>query len=95
MREGRKVSQRIVRHIGVAEIKVELTALKELGEIINVGIQCERQSSRVPQKKLADLANEARRNETKKGPPVVIEEFHEGRRVVTGFYQAYGAVYRS
>ena len=94
VREGRKVSQRIVRHIGVAESEAGVAKLLELGEIIKVEVRCERQPSLVPQETLVDLAVEARREKAKTGPPVVIEKTHEERRVVTGFHEAYGAVYR-
>ncbi len=94
VREGRKVSQRIVRHVGVAKTDAELEELMELGETIKVEIRCERQPSLLPQEKLVDLAIETRREKAKAGPPVVIEETREEHRVVTGFHEAYGAVYR-
>ena len=94
VREGRKVSQRIVRHVGVAKTDADLEELMELGETIKVGIRCERQPSLLPQEKLVDLAIKTRREKAKKGPPVVIEETREEHRVVTGFHEAYGAVYR-
>ena len=96
VREGQTVSQRIIRHIGVASCKTdaELEKFMELGETIKVGIRCERQPSLLPQEKLVDLAIETRREKAKTGPPVVIEETREERRVVTGFHEACGAVYR-
>ena len=94
VREGRKVSQRIVRHVGVAKTDAELEELMELGETIKVGIRCERQPSLLPQEKLVDLAIKTRREKAKKGPPVVIEETREEHRVVTGFHEACGAVHR-
>ena len=94
VREGRKVSQRIVRHVGIAKTDAELEELMELGETIKVEIRCERQPSLLPQEKLVDLAIETRREKAKAGPPVVIEETREEHRVVTGFHEAYGAVYR-
>ncbi len=94
VREGRKVSQRIVRHVGVAKTDAELEKLMELGETIKVELRCERQPSLLPQEKLVDLAIETRREKAKAGPPVVIEETREEHRVVTGFHEAYGAVYR-
>ena len=94
VREGRKVSQRIVRHVGVAKTDAELEKLMELGEVIKVEAQCERQPSLLPQEKLVALALEARREKAKKGPPVVIEKTREEHRVVTGFHEACGAVYR-
>ena len=42
VREGRKVDQRIVRHIGVAKTEAGLEELPELGETIKVEIRCER-----------------------------------------------------
>ena len=94
VREGRKAGQRIIRHIGVAKTDAELEKFMELGETIKVGIRCERQPSLLPQEKLVDLAIETRREKAKTGPPVVIEETREERRVVTGFHEACGAVYR-
>ena len=94
MREGRKAGQRIVRHIGVAESEAGVAKLLELGEIIKVEVRCERQPSLVPQETLVDLAVEVRREKAKTGPPVVIEKTREERRVVTGFHEACGAVYR-
>ena len=94
VREGQTVSQRIIRHIGVAKTDAELEKLMELGETIKVGIRCERQPSLLPQEKLVDLAIKTRREKAKTGPPVVIEETREERRVVTGFHEACGAVYR-
>ena len=93
VREGQTAGQRIVRHIGVAESEAGVEKLKELGETIKVEIRCERQPSLLPQEKLVDLALEARREKAKKGPPVVIEQTREERRVVTGFHEACGAVY--
>ena len=94
VREGRKVSQRIVRHIGVAKTEAKLDELVRLGETLKVEIQCERQPSLIAQEKLVDLAVEARKAKAKEGPPVVIEQTREERRVVTGFHEAYGSVYR-
>ena len=94
VREGKKVRQRIVRHVGVAETEAELEKLKELGETIKVGLRCERQQPLLPRKKLVRLAIEARREKARKGPPVAIEQIREERRITTGFHEAYGAVYR-
>ena len=56
MRSGKKVSQRIVRHLGVAKTGTQLEKLKELGEVVKAEIQCELRSSLIPPKDLADLA---------------------------------------
>ena len=61
--------------------------LKELGETVKVGIRRERQPSRLPQETLV-------REKAKKGPPVVIEETREERRVAAVFHDACGAVHR-
>ena len=94
VRNGRKVSQRIVRHVGVAENEAELAKLKELGEVLKAEAQCERKPSVIPHENLAELAIRALRAGNRKGPPVAIEETHEEHRVVTGFQEAYGVVYR-
>ena len=94
VREGQKVGQRIVRHVGVAKSEAELEKLMELGETVKVGIRCERQPSLLTQEKLVDPAIKTRREKAKKDPPVVIEETCEEHRVVTGFHEACGAVHR-
>ena len=94
VREGQTAGQRIVRHVGVAEADAGVEKLMELGETIKVGIRCERQPSLIPQEKLVDLAIETRREKAKTDPQVVIEKTREERRVVTGFHEACGAVYR-
>ena len=94
VRSGKKVSQRIVRHIGIAENETELAKLKELGELMKAEARCERQPSVIPQEDLVELAIKARRTGGRKGPRVAVEETSEEHRVVTGFHEAYGAVYR-
>ena len=94
VRNGKKVSQRIVRHIGVAENEDELAKLKELGEVLKAEAECEQKPSMIPHENLAELAIKALRAGNRKGPPVLIEETHEEHRVVTGFQEAYGVVYR-
>ena len=94
VRNGKKVSQRIVRHIGVARSKAELDKLMELGEVVKAEVQCERRPSLIPPEDLAELAIRARRLGGKKGPLVEIEKTREERRIVTGIHEAYGTVYR-
>ena len=94
VRSGRKVSQRIVRHIGIADNEAELAKLKELGEVMKAEAQSDRQPSVIPQEDLVELAIKARRTGGSKGPRVAVEETSEEQRVVTGFQEAYGAVYR-
>ena len=93
-RDGRKVSQRIVRHVGVARTEAQLAKLKELGEVMKVSVQSERQPSLVSPEKLASMAIKAQRTGGKKGRSVRINEAREEHRVITGFDEAYGAVYR-
>ena len=94
VRSGKKVSQRIVRHIGVARSDAQLEKLMELGEVVKADVQCERQPSLLAPEELSEMAIKARRAGARKGPPVAIEETREVGRVVTGIHEAYGAVYR-
>ena len=94
VRNGNKVSQRIVRHIGVARNEVELANLMKLGEVVKAEAQCEQQPSEIPHEDLVGLAIEALLVGGKKGPSVAIKETHEEHRVVTGLREAYGVVYR-
>ena len=94
VRNGTKVSQRIIRHLGVAKTEAQMDKLKELGEVVKAEVQCERRPSLIPPEELADLAIIAGQSGGKKGPPVFIEKTREEHRIITGIHEAYGAVYR-
>lgn len=94
VRDGKKVRQHILRHLGVAKSEAQLEKLKEFGEVVKAEIQCERRLSLIPPKDLADLAIAAGKTGGKEGPLVAVEKAREERRIVTGVHEAYGAVYR-
>ena len=94
VRSGKKVSQRIVRHIGVARSDAQLERVMELGEVVKAEVECERQPSLLAPEDLAAMAIRARRAGARKGPPVTVEKTREEGRVATGVHEAYGAVYR-
>lgn len=94
VRSGKKVSQRIVRHIGVARSDAQLERVMELGEVVKAEVECERQPSLLAPEDLAAMAIRARRAGARKGPPVAVEKTREEGRVATGVHEAYGAVYR-
>ena len=94
VRSGKKVSQRIVRHIGVARSDAQLERVMELGEVVKAEVECERQPSLLAPEDLAAMAIKARRAGARKGPQVTIQKTRKAGRVATGVHEAYGAVYR-
>ncbi len=98
VREGGKVRQRIVRHIGVASDEAELARLKELGEFLKAREAHDRQPGLFPPEQVAEEAIEAGRRaaESADSPslPVDLRDLREEKRMVTGIHEAYGRVYQ-
>ena len=72
VRDGKKVRQRIVRHIGVAKTEVQLEKFKELGEIVEAEVQCEWQPPLIPQEDLVKQVIKSCSAYAKKGPPGLV-----------------------
>lgn len=97
-REGGKVRQRIVRHIGVAANDVELAKLKEIGEFLKAREADARQPGLFPPEQVAEEVIEAGRRPVEAPErsrlQVDLCDLREEKRMVTGIHEVFGQVYR-
>ncbi len=95
VRNGTKVRQRIVRHIGIAKDDKELERLKRLGEFIKTKLKTERQPLLFSPEKLAEqVIRVGREGDGKATLPVDLKQLKEAQRITTGIHEVYGEVYR-
>ena len=96
VRDGRRVRQNIVRHIGIAMDEAELVQLKDLAEVVKAKLQARTQPELFPPEDVAEQVIAARSSPRDDTPlKVNLKQFRETRRIVTGIHAVYGAVYES
>ena len=94
VRDGKRVKQRIVRHVGVAMDEQEVEKLKDLAELIKAKIEHEHTPSLFSPEELASLAISSRkRKDEEKELYVDLKKLEEEQRVTIGFHEAYGKIY--
>jgi len=94
VRDGSKVKQRIVRHVGIAMDDQELEQLKDLAEHIKSKIESEKQPSLFSPEKLANMSIEGRKNEEKETMLVDLKKLKEEQRTIVGIHEIYGSIYQ-
>lgn len=97
VRDGDKVKQKIVRHVGIAMDDDELRRLQELAMHIKLKIENEHTPTLFPAEELADLANAARKKtfeKDKKPLPVDLTDLREEQRFIMGIHDIYGNLYK-
>ena len=95
VRQGDKVRQVIVRHVGIAADDEELGRLRDLAEFIKARIGHADQPSLFPPEEIARQVIEARRNPPEPAAlPVDLSELREERRLVVGIHEVFGTLYR-
>jgi len=96
-REGGKVKQRIVRHVGYANDEDELQRLKDLAEYLKSKIEADSHPVLFQPDDLAQMAIEARRkqnNNSDKSPlNVDLKKLREESRIVVGIHEVFGKLY--
>ena len=93
VRDGGKVRQRIVRHIGVAMDEDELERLRRLGEYVKAKLEDEHQPSLFAPDTIADQVIRVGRQGDGK-LPVDLKQLEEEQRLITGIHEVYGEMYR-
>ncbi|MDE0004812.1 MAG: IS1634 family transposase [Rhodospirillaceae bacterium] len=94
VRQGDKVRQVIVRHVGVAADGEELQRLRDLAEFIKARIGHADQPSLFPPEEIARQVIEARRNPPEPAAlPVDLSGLREERRLVVGIHEVFGTLY--
>lgn len=96
VRDGQKVHQRIVRHVGVALNEEELVQLKQLAEHIKAEIEEEHAPTLLGAEKMAKLAINSQKNneENEEAINVNLRHLRELQRSIIGIHAVYGKVYR-
>lgn len=93
-RQGNKVKQRIVRHVGTAFDDAELKALMDLAEHIKAKMGHDSQPGLFPPEEIAEIAIQARNRQGDEALPVDLKKLREQQRVITGIHEIYGKVYK-
>ena len=94
VREGKKVRQRILRHVGIANNEDELERLLEVAEYIKANIEDERHPTLFSTDTLAKVAIDSKKSANKDALNVDLKQLREQQRVITGMHEAYGKVYQ-
>lgn len=92
-REGTKVRQKIVRHVGTALNEKELKAMRDLAEHIKAEMEQEQKGTLFDASTLAEMAIAAREKSDDKPLEVDLKKLRETSRIVTGIHEVYGKVY--
>ncbi len=95
VRDGNKVKQKILRHVGVAMDDDELRRLQELAMHIKIKIENEHAPALFPTEDLADLANVARKKHegNHKSLPMDLTDIRDEQRCIIGIHDIYGNLY--
>jgi len=96
VRTGKKVSQKIVRHVGTALDDFELNKLKELAEFYKANLEAEANPTLFSPETIAEMAINARKSKEVDDEPlkVNLKNLREEARVVTGIHEVYGQIYK-
>ena len=94
-RIGKRVKQKIIRHVGIAYNDLEEQKMKDLGEYIVANEISKSQSLLYSPETLAELAIEARKISAKKELKVDLLKLVEEQRVVLGVHEVLGEVYKT
>jgi len=95
VRDGEKVRQRVLRHVGTSYSKNDKEKLLALAELIKSQIEESHQPSLFSPEELADISITAKQHILKQQElNVDLRQLHEEYRHITGLHQVYGEVYR-
>ncbi len=94
VRNGKSVSQKIVRHVGTALDDGELNRLKDLAEYIKANLEIETNPNLFAPETIAEMAIEARKTKEEEPLNVNLKNLREESRVVVGIHEIYGEIYR-
>lgn len=96
VRDGNKVKQKIIRHVGVAYNPKELKQLKDLATFIKISLEEEQQPNLIPSDDLAKKAIEARLKKEKELEElnVNLKSLREEARTTIGIHEVFGCLYQ-
>lgn len=96
IRDGTRVKQKIVRHVGIAMDEDELQQLIKLAEHIKNEIEHEHTPTLFGPEKMADLATQKREEKQNDDDPIQVnlKELREEQRAVVGIHDIFGEIYK-
>jgi transposase len=97
IRDGNKIKQKIIRHVGVAHNAKEVEQLKDLATFIKISLEEEKQPNLIPSEQLAEAAIKQRKkheeSESEEELNVNLKALREEARTTIGIHEVMGALY--
>ena len=96
VRKGKNVSQKIVRHVGIAMDDYELEKLKLLAESIKIKLEAEHQQLLFSPEEIVSLQKKAEKTKhtfTDEDYQVDIRNLKEEKRIINGIQEVYGSLF--
>ena len=95
VRDGNKVRQKIMCHVGVAQMAQNWLQLKELAEFIKTQMEEEHQPQLFPADEVAKQVIETKKMKTTPDKELIVDlkQCHDAQRSITGIHEVYGEIY--
>jgi len=96
VRKGNQITQKIVRHVGIAHDDMELSQLKLLAESIKIKLEAENQTLLFSPEEIAKETLKAKKNyvsESEDDYLVNLKDIKEEQRVISGIHDIYGQLF--
>jgi len=95
VRDGAKVKQKIIRHVGIAMNDAELEKLKDVAGFIKSQIEEEHQPSLFSAEESAKQIIDSRKQQATQNEALTVDlkQLKEVQRSITGIHEVYGALY--
>lgn len=93
VRTADRVSQKIVRHVGIAHDEQELKLLKDLAESIKIKLEADNQYLLFGPEEIAQLRTKDTKHESDEDYRVNLKNLKEEQRVVSGIHDIYGSLF--
>jgi transposase len=95
IRDGNKIKQKIIRHVGVAHNAKEVEQLKDLATFIKISLEEAKQPNLIPSDQLAEAAIKQRKKleESDEELNVNLKALHEEARTTIGIHEVMGKLY--
>lgn len=93
-RVDNRVIQRIIRHVGTAMDDDELKRLRDLAEYIKSKLESERSPTVFAPEFLAEMAIEAKENNSEEELIIDLKQLREEQRIIIGIHEIYQQIYK-
>ncbi|MBU0683873.1 MAG: IS1634 family transposase [Candidatus Omnitrophica bacterium] len=95
VRKADRISQKIVRHVGIAHDEQELKQLKDLAESIKIKLEADNQYLLFGPEEISRLRTKETKHEQEEDYKVNLKNLKEEQRVVSGIHDIYGSLFDS